>query len=40
MSLDEKKILDLINKTYEKHSNDIYIIEKINDYINSLPNYI
>ena len=40
MSLDEKKILDLINKTYEKYSNDLHIIEKINDYINSLPNYI
>ena len=40
MSLDEKKILELINKTYQKYSNDSQIIEKINDYINSLPNYI
>ena len=40
MSLDEKKILELINTTYQKHSNDLLIIEKINDYINSLPNYI
>ena len=40
MLLDEKKILDLINKTYQKHSNDLQIIEKINDYINSLPNYV
>ena len=40
MSLDEKKILELINKTYLKYSEDTQIIEKINDYINSLPNYI
>lgn len=40
MSLNNDNILNIINNTYDKYNDNPLMIEKINEYLNGLPNYI